>query len=314
MASYPYIKDYQTALEFIAGGKSKTERTFLPGIKATTARIAPGTAAQGQTIIIKQHSTDILTYYQDGNIRLNSGGWRTVTAKDRMNHLTRARIHSSNGVWYIQTAEGWDKANQALFTDGMLIDAATGYPLLKDLDNSQTERLKAKLDKAITTYIKKYVEHCLETKTFPPPQAGDCLYCWMAANQTVGQAQTIQTGNGKLVNGKLVVEDTTNKPHLFPLDHLLSHIGLGEDPDELYVPLGSLAWLSFQGRHGDPAFVWQLQASDFAHGKQGPWHSTWLARNLRAYFKPKTQALLELMAEQEAWELEQQQSERGGEL
>lgn len=333
MANYPSIHDYASALRFIEGGRSRTSRTF-PGVRATSARVSwpgkdegahqvidPVTNADNTCIIIRQHNTDIITYYQDGTVRLNSGGWRTLTTKDRLNQLTRACISQEKGIWYVATKLGptyppltqqdW-RASRVLFEDGMLVDAQ-GVPLHQPLPQAidRMEARKAKLDKAITRYIRDYVQYCTTTSSFPYPGPGDCLYCHLAAQQSVGQAQMVQTGNGKLVGGKLVVEDTTGKPELFPIAHLLSHIGLDpESPGETYIPLPSLAWLAFVERgHGDPAFVWALQKSDFEQGRAQSWSKTWLAMNLRAYFRTRTTKLLTQMEQWETAEQEQQQAE-----
>lgn len=71
------------------------------------------------------HSTSILTWYPDGRIVLNSGGWRTPVTKARMN----AWLPRNYRVW--QTKREWRIYRYSLnsgaietqmdFTDGMVI-------------------------------------------------------------------------------------------------------------------------------------------------------------------------------------------------
>ena len=57
-------------------------------------------------IICRYHNTDIVKV-EAGTVTLNSGGWRTVTTKRRMNQCFEEwgiplRIFQSNFEWYIQ--------------------------------------------------------------------------------------------------------------------------------------------------------------------------------------------------------------------
>ena len=67
--------------------------------------------------VIRLHDTNIIAFRPDGSIKLNSGGWRTVTTKDRINqHCKSIRIWSYKGVWIL----GVD-GRKYVFADGMII-------------------------------------------------------------------------------------------------------------------------------------------------------------------------------------------------
>lgn len=53
------------------------------------------------TYALRLHATDIATFHRDGRIEINSGGWRTVTTKDRLGAVTR-HVYSERGTWYVQ--------------------------------------------------------------------------------------------------------------------------------------------------------------------------------------------------------------------
>jgi hypothetical protein len=55
------------------------------------------------TIAVVLHRTDIITLYPDGNVKLNTGGWNTVTTRDRLNRFCpdSVSVHSERGVCFL---------------------------------------------------------------------------------------------------------------------------------------------------------------------------------------------------------------------
>lgn len=60
--------------------------------------------AAGYAISIRLHQTHVVTFHPNGSITLNSGGWRTVTTKRRMNQAG-ARVFQDKFVWYVYCCE-----------------------------------------------------------------------------------------------------------------------------------------------------------------------------------------------------------------
>src|SRR4030095_13736112 len=50
---------------------------------------------------IRLHDTNIVLFYPDGRIKLNTGGWQTPVTKDRMNRFSPFLITQRKGAWYI---------------------------------------------------------------------------------------------------------------------------------------------------------------------------------------------------------------------
>ena len=73
------------------------------------------------TIGVRLHSTYVVTYHTDGRIVLNSGGWQTVTTKQRMNEYSPLRVTQTKGVWY---ANGQPYADGITFHDDGSITGA----------------------------------------------------------------------------------------------------------------------------------------------------------------------------------------------
>lgn len=122
------------------------------------------------TIAVKLHATDVVTYHLDGPTVLNSGGWKTVTTKDRINKYSPVRLFTERGVWYLGGPEnGWKKTH--VYQDGVRVDVdgqifGAGEPV----KNVTKEK------RAISTYARKYVE-ALKAGKVEAPGPGDCFYC-----------------------------------------------------------------------------------------------------------------------------------------
>jgi hypothetical protein len=136
-------------------------------------------------IALKLHNTDIVIFKKDGTYQLNTGGWQTVTTKDRLNKFTPARISSKKGIWYI---------NEIPFVDGIVIDA-NGSPINAVNNSDQVQKVKSDLDKKVKKYIDGFAAHVIENG-LEDPSAGDCWGCHLVSD---------------------------SKDHPMGIDHLLSH-------------------------------------------------------------------------------------------
>lgn len=104
-----------------------TMRDSLANVTALNPkRIANNTfkyARPDGTTVVRLHLTDIIETLPDGRVRLNSGGWKTVTTKDRFNKYTPYRVWSDKGTWYVH-----HEGAKAPFFDGMLLPDAINQP------------------------------------------------------------------------------------------------------------------------------------------------------------------------------------------
>lgn len=127
---------------------------------------------ENNSISIQLHNTDIVTYKANGDIVLNSGGWKTVTTKSRINeYLEKWIITQHNSIWYL--GHGWDSP-EYLFEDGITIHpdgSVDGKPY-----NKEIETKNRKLKKQVKKYVDGFVK-ALVNKQIPQPSTGDCWYC-----------------------------------------------------------------------------------------------------------------------------------------
>lgn len=66
------------------------------------------------------HRTEVVTIHADGTYTLRSGGWRTVTTKDRMNTYCPFRVYQHKGEWSVCYFDGVERHTVEYF-DGMRV-------------------------------------------------------------------------------------------------------------------------------------------------------------------------------------------------
>jgi hypothetical protein len=68
------------------------------------------------TVAIKLHNTYVVKINPNGTYTLNSGGWQTVTTKDRINQYSPVRVYQRKFEWFV-TING----KEYPFIDGMVV-------------------------------------------------------------------------------------------------------------------------------------------------------------------------------------------------
>jgi hypothetical protein len=53
------------------------------------------------TVAIKLHSTYVVKIKDDNTYTLNSGGWQTVTTKDRINQYSPVKVYQRQFEWFV---------------------------------------------------------------------------------------------------------------------------------------------------------------------------------------------------------------------
>lgn len=184
------MKNYQEADEMLQGRNKESRKldnhTYL--------------LRHPDSITIRLHRTDIVTYYPDGKTMLTSGGWKTPTTKNRINQFSPVEIMQAAGRWYLL---GENRENrQVFFYDGMIIKK--NGKVAKLLKNDPTDRIM----KLINRYCKKLAEMPI----LPKPDGGDCWYCLMKTEDgktlgdTVGNNDHIENHlKDQYIHGSLIV-------------------------------------------------------------------------------------------------------------
>jgi len=131
------------------------------------------------TIVVRLHSTDILTFHDDGRTVYDSGGWKTVTTKARMNEFGPGTISQSKGLWSIAVrGTRWPDglgstrpSDWVPYADGITWDGKkwTGA-------GRETPKSVAKLTAKIKKFTEAYMAAFAQGKV-PAPGPGDCFIC-----------------------------------------------------------------------------------------------------------------------------------------
>jgi hypothetical protein len=166
----------------------------LTGRNQRSRKLANNTYAErrdAETIAIRLHATDVVTYHKDGRVVLNDGGWLTVTTKERMNSFgpDYVSIGSNKGRWYVVLAprppvtdQYRDWANPVPYADGITfkdgkvwsggVDRAT--VAAEDAANDRTR-------KDITNFVRRIKP--AEVVAALDNMGGDCLFCQLRDKQ-----------------------------------------------------------------------------------------------------------------------------------
>jgi hypothetical protein len=143
----------------------------------------------GDSIAIRLHDTDILvvspTNISEGlpfeRILLNTGGYKTVTTKSRMNEwLSKLKIPlnvwSEKGIWFVSNSDTGTK--DVFIGRWMKYDE---YGLLLDFDGNNGTPIDAKVAlqqrNAMARKAKAYAKQCADNLPLELPNLGDCLFC-----------------------------------------------------------------------------------------------------------------------------------------
>lgn len=146
------------------------------------------TPAERRAVAVRLHQTDVVTFTGDGHLILNTGGWKTVTTKARINDYTPydVNVWSVKGEWRLHYSGG-----SVPFTDGITLEnnslAGVGWvPVEGTYPNESQERLAQEAKKALKKDVEAYLakaDRSLEAwlKTLREEgqlsTAGDCFYC-----------------------------------------------------------------------------------------------------------------------------------------
>lgn len=151
------------------------------------------------TKVFRLHYTDIVEILPDGRVKLRSGGFKTVTTKDRLNRFAPGlSIYSIRGTWYVRST---DRELACPFFDGMILPDAFDKP-------SKIPEKEAKLKAS----IKKFVCDTIPAKgELPKPDNGDCWFCLMID----AEPPVTRESNGHTVHDPRPKRNN---------DHLIEHI------------------------------------------------------------------------------------------
>lgn len=264
------LNNYKECREYLNQGKNKKNTIERP--LANNTRIEQ---LNDSTIGIKLHDTYIIKYHENSHldcidygdlIQLDTGGWKTVTTRDRMNRFSPLNIWIERGVMYV-SASNWheihNNKNQGIeskvyhFQDHMFFKPNDGefyikkegqLVKLKPYSKKDEQKKRKQLNK-IDTFIRNYVNKLTSGK-MDKPGNGDCFYCQGESNPGC----TIQFGT--------LTKDEGFTPGISS-NHLVEHINRKYYvPSLLFSVLRSECYDSEDSVWGNPNMTYGLAQID----------------------------------------------------
>ncbi|HEX9804591.1 MAG TPA: hypothetical protein VGA67_02830 [Candidatus Dojkabacteria bacterium] len=172
--------------DLLSGCSKPIEKAKLTRSGRSTVLIdyADGTSS------VRYHDTDVVTFLGDGNVVLNSGGFRSVTTKERINSYSPVTISQEKGVWYCSTSVEKD----VVFYDGITFDS---------VGNLVGERVEVN-EKKIRWHKKRisdYLKRLDKLDEIPFPDGGDCWLCMVFKDESCLEEHL----DSKYIHGTLIV-------------------------------------------------------------------------------------------------------------
>lgn len=221
---------------------------FKPNPKIVANNTVKYTRPDG-AIVTRLHHTDIVVQHPNGELELNTGGWKTHTTKDRLRGF--ANVYSDRGVWYV--------AGEPFFDGIRIKDGKVTNANRKEVESTVRELV------ALKKRITKFVALLDTMKELPAPNAGDCWHCSMFDREK-------PRGEIKFNSH----EDTHGGPG-DASGHLLSHIEEGYMHGSLIM--NALTWAGY----GRPSIVFHMDDAACKRGES----PNMVKRALRRYLQRK---------------------------
>lgn len=136
---------------------------------------------------VKLHATDVVTYHPDGRIVFDSGGWHTLTTRNRISRFSPCDAYSDRGITFISRGHGWSADRERYpLADGMTLHP-DGTMTGAGPDPRETQRKRTKIKRYCREYMRAFA-----AGEVPAPSAGDCFYCAMrtTGGESLGDATT----------------------------------------------------------------------------------------------------------------------------
>lgn len=177
------MKTYADALATVSRARDIDAGRPLRG-RATRLVLLPS-----GSVAVRYQSTDVVIFNPDETITLNSGGYRTLTTKARINEWSPARIWQAKGLWSVSAMPV-----AVPFRDGMRVDWA-GCPLpsesRSDPHGMTYEEAFGYVSKLSSAYVRAFIAAGIQAGGIPQAsgdedghpccQTIDGLLYWLAS-------------------------------------------------------------------------------------------------------------------------------------
>lgn len=142
--------------------------------------------SRGDTVAVRYHATDVVTFHADDSRTLDTGGWFTSTTKERINQYLPWgwHLYADRGTWKLREA---GNPVPVLYADGMTVSESAGWHYADGTNPVDAVEADKAMKRRIRTYVAGWTEEVRDTCA---DTAGDCWACLMVTNdgRTLGDA------------------------------------------------------------------------------------------------------------------------------
>jgi hypothetical protein len=206
---------------------------------------------EGDDFIIRLHRTDIVRINPENVYTVNTGGWQTVTTKERLNRYLPIDIYQEKHVWYYFEKDPdrcyFDWKNRKEYFEGLQCNKE-GKVINPPAENEEKETAakRKKLNSMVRKYIKGYIDD-IKKNGLGEPSNEDCFGCLF---------QNAETG---------IVRGGMHENECMGFDHYIEHFKEG------YYPRSLLLKAIVEKGYNNPGFIWSMGCIDFHFKKTLQW-------------------------------------------
>lgn len=127
---------------------------------------------RGSHFAVRLHNTDIVEIDHHNRYTLYTGGWETVTTKDRINKYSPVYIKQRDYTWYVNV-----DGEQVPFCEGMVFNS--GGDLISSPDGTEPAK-KEQANEHVSNLVSDFLDYAeseFQENGIPEAGAGDCFIC-----------------------------------------------------------------------------------------------------------------------------------------
>ena len=228
MTNYPNVQTYDEAAAALGtrDHRKAANNTHLHRIDA-------------DTIAVRLHNTDVVVYHSNGDTTLCTGGYQTLTTKERLNRFTNYSVRSIKGRWFVNapSPDDWSVP----FVEGITITPGVDpNPVDTGAEDAHNRRLRKQIKDYVALYTDERQAELIEGAQ-RGDHRGDCLYCQIEMAEAGKDNSTYYGYNSSVPISNMAFSE-----------HLLLHI------EEGYTMASLMMLVVRAKRHGNPKFCVQI--------------------------------------------------------
>lgn len=127
---------------------------------------------------VRYYDTDVVVYHPDGRIVVQTGGYKTLSTRERISGYSPCQIWQEKGTWHFQYKDKHYLFTESVYTlhpDGSVTPGTGKGERVPEFD-PEAEKAAVKFRRKVGRYAKKFIDK-LYDGDLSGDTGGDCLEC-----------------------------------------------------------------------------------------------------------------------------------------